>query len=229
MKKIIITFLAIVGLLANIQAQEESSFVDRIYVEYPYLFDSFKDGRVYFKDGTRISALMNYNVVFDKVAFVDEGTIKNVGNIDQIDRIIINKHSFSYYDGKYLEKLAVGPELTLLVHREVDIDDIENDVKGPYGTSLTTSAYNKINDISSTAGIHISYDKIDKTKPSFAIDKIFYIHNGKKLIFISSMRLKKIFGKKYVKQIREYILKNKIGLSNQEDLLDLFEYYHSLK
>lgn len=70
-----------------------------------YIYPGFQQGVVYFKDGARSSAMLNYHLVFQEMHFIDaKGDTLSLLNPAEISSISIGKDQF-YYEGKRYVKL----------------------------------------------------------------------------------------------------------------------------
>src|SRR5690349_12890542 len=76
-----------------------------------YHYPSFKTGRVIFRDGSEVTARVNYNKLFQQFMYIDDkGDSMAIGNPELIRFIVVEKDSFPVMNSTFIKSLGwYGP------------------------------------------------------------------------------------------------------------------------
>ncbi len=100
-----------------------------------YSYPAFIYGKVYFRDGTAGSSLLNYNLLAGEVQFINpSGDTLSLANEVTIQYITINEDTF-YYDNVYLKLIAENKKAKLAKNERLSLSDIK---KGAAYNSYTS-------------------------------------------------------------------------------------------
>jgi hypothetical protein len=114
-----------------------------------YLEADFAPGNITLKDGTVISALMNYNILFDEMHFVSaiEGTdreeIKTITNFDALEFISIGRRIFVHQGRQGFMEVLVDGDFKLLKKTRLEVK-AENRSRDGYGYLPESAAVTKL-------------------------------------------------------------------------------------
>ncbi|MCL1973346.1 MAG: hypothetical protein FWG54_00840 [Bacteroidetes bacterium] len=221
MKKLFFPFLLFLLTLVQVQGQERVTVkagedINRVSISGKYLFSEFQNARV-LRNNEFVEAQMNYNALSGQMEFIDQsGTILALN--DKVSIIIFEECIFKQTPKGYLQILADGSGVELLVHKKYEAGDIKK--YGAYGTTSSTTAidtYSAILVESVQASLTPAQDIV------YAQKYTYYIYTGGKYRLASKSTFTKVFGK-HKPNLEEYLKTNQINFNNQDDLTRLFTY-----
>lgn len=192
-----------------------SRIIDAFPKKDRYLYPSFSEGIVMFKDNTYTVALMNYDILYGEIGFIQKrDTLQIIGKKD-ILFVALNQDTF-YYDKGFMRQLAGGPQMMLAEHRFVKI--VDNQKQGAYGTTSSTSAVSSYNSLPSSGGYYnlvVNEDLLLKKVTDFYL---FTPENGFQL-FRRKNFLDAFAGKE--EELKNYMKANPVDYAKREDLIRL--------
>ncbi|TKK68611.1 hypothetical protein FC093_10855 [Ilyomonas limi] len=187
-----------------------------------YKYSSFTSGRVTFKDGTKGSSFLNYNLLLGEVQFVSlKGDTLSLANENTIRSISINQDTF-YYDNVYLQFIAGNTSAKLAKSEKMRLADIKK--RGGfenYTSSGGIENYSSLNIGART--LHLT-----ENKQLIFITHIFYYIGDPYYHFLPATKrnVLKMFSKR--KGLAAYLNENKIDFSKEEDLKKLLAYLNTI-
>ena len=100
-----------------------------------YYFPEFTKGQVFFRDGTKATAKLNYTRIFDQMLFIDtKGDTLAVANEKTIKFIAVGQDTFYYSEG-YIRIIADNDFVKLAEKQVWVVADIQK--KGTHNTNST--------------------------------------------------------------------------------------------
>lgn len=212
MKQLIFSLIGLFCLLSNSTAQNETSSA--------FLFKSFQQARVVYKDGRQFSVPLNYNLITSSYVFIDkaDGKEKEFSEPEQIAVIQIDDRTFLMRTGKATEIIQAEPEFY--------VSYTGNIKKGPQrishgGTTETASVEN----YSTIAGKGIIGGVRTNDEIVSAVNKTYEVRVGKKLKrFYNKRSFLKIFPKEKRLLLKTFIEQNNINFDSIEEVLKLYRY-----
>jgi hypothetical protein len=193
-----------------------------------FLFPQFKDGIVIMKDGQKFNALLNYNMVDEKMVTEVDGVYRYSKNPKNIERIYIENRMFIPIGNVFYEILASGNASFFLQNKSVFTP------KGAdigYGSKSHSTGPTKMQRVELTNVIYqygeVAYldlpDNVDITPTS-----VYWVSVGDKMEdFETVKQLVKLFPE-YETQIRDYIKKENIKIKDREDVIKLGVYCNEI-
>jgi hypothetical protein len=187
-----------------------------------FLFPDFSVGIVKLKDGKRVPLKLNYNVVTEKMVFIQNNQLYDMTDYDKVDTIYISSHRF-IPRGKSFPEVLVNDSISLYVQHKGIVQPPPR--PAAYGGTSQVSSSTYINNLSLGNDVYRYTQKpeiiIVKPDPSFIIRIDNTYHN-----FISEKQLLKIFSNKRP-EIRKFIHENKLDVGKQEDVIKIIDYCNS--
>jgi hypothetical protein len=193
-----------------------------------FLFPQFKEGIVIMKDGNKFPALLNYNMVDEKMVTEVDGTYRYSKNPKNIERIYIENRMFIPIENVFYEILASGNASFFLQNKSI-FSPRGSDVG--YGSKSRSTGPTKMQRYEITNVVYqygeVAYidlpDNVDVTPTS-----LYWVSIGDKLkSFETERQLLKLFPE-YETQLKEYIKKEKIKIKNREDVIKLGIYCNEI-
>lgn len=218
--KLLLFFVGMCFCFQNASAQKTKTFkvnpgekvVDAIPKDDMCLYPEFVMGNVYFKDGNRYPAPLNYNSLFQEMQFIDKkGDTLSLTEGATIKYIVIKTDSF-YYDGGYLKLVADYGKIKLA--RKDFITFTDRQKLGGFGeeSSARIATYESVQ-AGATFKDLIAKEVLTFTKKTafYFGDEFNHFKEANKKNFLDLYPSKN-------KEIKNYLKKSKVDFSNQDDL-----------
>lgn len=105
-----------------------------------YLYETFTDGKLYYKDGTHSNAKLNFNGMTNEMLFISpKGDTLAFAHPEQASIVVIGTDTFSYFDNTFLKKLTHN-EGTMNVFQKQELRFMNSETTTPYGSSGISSS-----------------------------------------------------------------------------------------
>lgn len=174
----------------------------------PYYFEDFREGSVITKDAKKYNGEFRYDLYSDQIEFKVDEDVYWIANPELVEYLKIDDHVFMFFDkdlvdskkGFYYEILVMG-ECKLLKRKGVNLKPAEQ--AKPYVDAKPATFVDRQSQF---------YIQIGIAHPQ-------KISNKKNLLELLSDK---------ESEISKFIKKNKISASNENELIDLVDYYNSL-
>lgn len=209
--------------IERIVIQGGSSAWENFYREI-YRYPSFEWGLVEYKNSRQFKGLLNYNKVLGTVQFIDEkGDTLAMNNEDQIKVITIGKDEFFYVAPDCLQEVKDGGKIKLVKNERIRIADKQK--VGGLGITNSTGTIESIDRLDTK----VNYNQIDiNEKLLLSKTTKFYIETEKnELVPASKKNILSLFSR-HESAIKEYIKKNQVDFSREDDLAELTGYLSQL-
>lgn len=198
------------------------------------VFSEFTNGFIYYKTGGIASARLNYDAVYKRMLFLDDGgEYRILGDLERIAKIKIADRIFiRSYGDTFLEVISsVNDNAIYKAHRN---DFTNRGTTGPYGVISQAFAVQSIGNISFAGSTSIgsipTAGSFKFENPDLkTVDQSYYcIYNKKSQIvpIISINSLVSIFGHGH--KIRSFAKQHDIDIKNIEDVTKILEFCYSL-
>ena len=209
--------LIIFSVTGNLSAQSDDLTLQQ------YLFPEFSSTKVLLKNGNSQTVMMNYNMVTERMVYDQDGKKFDLINIGTIDTVVINKRKFIPHGKVFYELILKGEPITLLIQPQASLQSAGT--PAGYGGTSQVSATKRLSSIEVSSGrynLPLSKDYIVDPSP------VYWIRNGDEMFdFYGEKQLLKILSDKE-KELKAYIKKNRIKITNTGQLAELINYYNSL-
>jgi len=190
-----------------------------------FLFPEFAKSVVKMKAGKDIILMLNYNIVTEKMVFLQKGQVYDMLNQQNVDTIIMNSCRFIPAEKFFYEVLLEGP-VNLYVQHKGKLEEPGKPV-GYGGTSqVASSTY--LTRIALDGNANNIFNMKLPDEFNVKAEDIFWISfNNNKNSFINERQFLKIFPGKE-SDIRKYIKQNHLKFENQEDVVKITRFSYSL-
>ena len=185
-----------------------------------FRYASFAPGVINFKNGKKISASLNYNVLSDEMYFVgDKGDTLVIGNPADISYLTIGDNWFFYNNG-YLEVIASNDALKLARNQKIAL---EAEKVGGYGEPANTASIDSYKNFYSTGNTTYS---LTLNQNTVVTKNIAYFWVGKDLSVLPANKdnLLTIIGQDKKTNVDGYVKQKKINFRVEDDLVKLLQY-----
>lgn len=229
MKRLIFITSAILFMNCFLSAQKSEPVTvkagDRVIDYFPfterYLYPRFTEGKVIFDNGKAIPNLLNYNVLYGEMEFIQLADTLYISDKKNINSIVIAQDTFYYYNG-YMQVVRNG-SFKVYLKQLVEIKDIIK--KGAFGTANRAAASDSYSYLlTGPRSFNLTLDEdmvLQKTAEFFfSISGYDFIPLNKKNI------IKSLPGKENV--INDYLKSNKIHFDSTSDILKLSGFLNNL-
>ncbi len=203
-----------------IKGSEFSSF----YEKYEYKYPGFTRANVYFTNGDTARGKLNFNYFDQSMRFINEkhDTVA-IANESDVNLITIGTDTF-FYDNGFYEWVATSAKVRLAAKHIFKL--AERKTIGAFGTS---SPAKNIQTIDKILGLS-SYDLLPNEELVYSRETKYYISSVKGLknnfVVANKNNLSTLFPKM---NVDEFIKANKLNLTKEEDLIDVFIYVSKTK
>lgn len=220
MKSFIIACFLSVAFSFMLSAQQEE---DR----EQYLFPSFENAQVIYKDGRVFNVSVNFNLVSNRFVFVDthdNNILKEFAEVDKLGIVKVGERNFRINNrGEATEILQVENPRILVEYRG-KVKDIGQ--KAAYGGRSQTSAIESISSFQS-GGMHYKLEGDPRYVVS-GMEKRYQVDTSKKMkSFANAKQFVKIYSK-YKDVLEKYIKEHNVDFDSAEQIVALCNYAHSL-
>jgi hypothetical protein len=193
---------------------------DSISNHYSYLFPSFMEAEVKFRDGRSFTYKMDFNMLICEMQYINtKGDTLQITNAGLIDSIRMDSCSFIYdYQKGYFQIVAVSDAASLAIYRRASFLPVQKGGMGENRQDGGVQQFNLMNTREGTRPLVLDQDiNAVRTTTYLLILKSGEMENAGKAAF-----MKLYNGDK--KSFDQYIMANKINLNQQDDLEKLFHF-----
>jgi hypothetical protein len=192
-------------------------------LKYPeqFLFPEFLNGKIDMKDGRDFDMILNYNIISEKITFIQKGKIFDLTNPGSVDTIYLRGKKFIPFGKVFYEVLSKEPFILFVQH------------KGLVQEPPKTDSYGRVSEASSASSMNYFKDGSDLyalLEQNFIINKqdVYWVRmNDSMQSFKDATQFVKIFPE-IKSEIRLYIRQNKSKFENPDDILELMTYCNNL-
>lgn len=186
----------------------ESTVPDSVSYSYP----SFINGTVYFRDGRRVTAKLNYNSLFEEIMFITPaGDTMALDNGAVIKYVVISLDTF-YFDNFFVKNAGSFGDIKLASKDFFVIMDVNAiGAMGQGAPSAVTTVKSLLTRSESKKLVRQEIMKIRKETHFYVGDRFnnFKIVNRKNLVDLFPGKSKKV---------KEYLKDNTVSFNNSDDL-----------
>lgn len=218
-KKLTLLFVSFLMTMLNFQLTAQTTSTG----DMPqYLFREFSKSDVLMNTGQMNNVMLNYNIVTEKMVFLNNDKYYDMTNTDAIDTVYLNGSKFIPVGKSFYEVLAGGPA-TLFMQHKGNLSPAGKPVG--YGGTSQTSATTYISSIElSGMQTNLPLPKDYVINPADA----FWIRTGDKWAdFTSEKQFLAIFPDKAA-ELKTFIKVNKIKFDRPANLISLVKYLGTL-
>ncbi len=191
-----------------------------------FFYPQFTSGKVFFMDGTKAAAKMNYTRLYDQMLFMDnKGDTLALANEKIIKFIAIDLDTF-YFDEGYIRLIANNGVVKLAEKQVWVVADVRK--IGTHNRSTSTVAVTSLSNYSDETARAKSYDLLinedilmrKETQYYFGDEYNHFVRAGKKKLLL-------LFPKEQL-SIENYLKENKVNFDKKDDLEKLAQFLGQL-
>jgi hypothetical protein len=211
-------FIIIISLL--IVPFQLKSQTDTINNPAQFLFPHFSLGIVKMKNSEKVTLLLNYNIVTEKMIFFQNDLQFDLINYENVDTIYIQKRKFIPSGKVFYEVMVKAPVSFFVQHR------------GSLQSPPKPAAYGGTSEVSSSdyiTNINFGGDVFRmKNIAEFVVkvDPLYWIRNKDKMLsFMNEKQLLKILSDKK-NDVRQFIRQNNLDVEKPSDIIRIVNHYN---
>lgn len=190
--------------------------------EGQFLFNDFREGAVYYRDGRKYEVPLNYNVLTKQFVFLDEQkNMKAFAEPDMVTLIKIGDRTFLHDKKIIREVLQMEPPI--LVQYTGVIKDRGDNIG--YGTTQT-AAVDKYAGVYSN-GLYHKFESNDVVSLSRITKRYQIVHNRKKKTFVSQSDFLKIYPQ-HKETLKQFIINNQLEFSDVGHVVEICNFAAAL-
>ncbi len=221
MKKILIAFFGI-SLCASISAQTYTP-----NTRWPYLYEDFTNGTIYFTGNKKTSAQLNIHLWGNVLHYVsNDGKIYET-NDRNIIRVEIGSDVFLYGDNQLMKLVAEKGNNVLLCLRAGDFDSM-NAGTGAYGANLNSSAVTDLSSLDLGGLDKPALAKMQEEKNTGRDipmrNSYYFVINGR-LVEATKKEMTLFVGKEQGNEWKSFLKVNKVKWKKEESLKKVLDYF----
>jgi hypothetical protein len=199
-------------------------FTEVFKTEDLYRYSKFMNGKVVFRDGSETAAQLNYHKVFDEFMFIDQkGDSLAIGNGETIRVIVINKDSFYFTKGSFIE--SIGRFKDIVLAKKQLFTEVDQEKKGAYGQTYSNNA-------TTSRRFYYTIDGKPRLnvgeKTIFGISTEYFIaYKSDEFIPASKKNIEKLFSN-HSREVRDFLKENQTNFKSEHSVKQLVEYLAKL-
>ncbi len=227
----ILFFFSFITALA-IQAQDSSS--KRINVNnlkdgsreklmsVVFKYPEFVSSRLVYRDNAVMEAKLNYHRLNEQMFFINgKGDTMILAQPELFSMFILNQDTFFYADKSYAYLITHYPEVNLAKKESISL--VGKEKKGAYGTYSAVSSVNSERTFTTDEMPQVTWLNLDENAVYKKESKFLLMDRHRNSFTATKKNLYNLFSKQE-KELKDYLQKNKVDLSNEKDLLALFSF-----
>jgi len=193
-----------------------------------FLFPQFKEGIIIMKDGAKFTAMINYNMVEERMITELEGIYRYSKNPQSIEKIFIENRMFIPFNNAFYEILTSG-NVTLFLQNKSHFTPKGSDTG--YGSKNRSVGPTATKRFELTPVTHqyqeVAYIELPQNV-EITPSSVYWVSMGDKLEkFNNEKQFIKLFPD-YSTQLKDFIRKEGIKIKNREDLIKLGIYCNEI-
>ena len=181
-----------------------------------YYYPQFTNGKVFFRDGAKGGAKLNYTRLFDQMLFIDaRGDTLALANEKLIKFIVIDRDTF-YYEGGYIRLIGDDGVVKLAEKQVWVLADIQK--IGTHNKPATTFAVTSFSTYTNGLDAAKSKDLILNEDIVLRKETLYYFGNEyDQFVPASKKKLLQLFPKEQL-VIENYLKENNVNFNKKEDV-----------
>jgi len=187
-----------------------------------FLFSDFSDGIIRMTNGTAQKAMLNYNLISEKIVYQKDGKIFDLIGLELVDTVLIYESAFVPVEGVFYEILYVAP-VSLFLQWKGSL--IPPGKPAGYGGTSQVSNTKMLSSVELTSG----YYNI-KLPSNYTVNvekKYWLISEGNASFFTNERQFLKLYPV-HEEELKNFIKKNKIKFEKEAGVVKLVEFLNEL-
>lgn len=188
-----------------------------------YLFPDFSSSRVIFKSGQILNPMMNYNMVSERMVYIQDQNYFDLANTEMVDTVYLQLIKFVPFGKTFFEVLQSRPIALFIQHKG---ELVEAGSPAGYGGTSQTASSSYLTAIDQSTG---TYNLPIPDYYKVSVSGIYWIRKDDKMV---DFQTQKQFLNLYPDKsdlIKAFIKKNRLKIERPEDLIQIVNYTSTLK
>lgn len=188
-----------------------------------YLFPEFSSTQVILKGMQSKSTMMNYNIVSERMVYLQDGQYFDMTNSEMVDTVYIYQKIFVPFGKTFFEMLQNKPIAFFIQHKGI-LE--EAGVPSGYGGTSKTTASNYLSNFNQSK---MSYNLGIPENSTVTVSNIYWIRKDDNMLdFQNEKQFLKLYPDKS-DLIKTFIKKNRLKFERPDDLIQIVNYSSALK
>lgn len=203
-------------------------FAQQCSTSWPYLYDDFGTGELYFSNGSIVHLNMNVHLAKGTLHFIDENNIIKEPEKKNLLFAKINNDKFMIVSGCVMKVVEERDKGFIAAYYTADFQ-ASNESGGAYGASSNSSATTKLTSIN-VPGVNQNIMNLKREKSSGTVIPIktkYYIVTLGKVIEADKKELESNMSKEKLSGFKAFIKKNRIKWKDPLSLTLVIDYLNS--
>lgn len=196
---------------------------------WPYLYEEFQDGTVYFHDKRKATDMkLNVHLQHATLHHLEGDKILQTNSSD-ISKVEIGNDIFIYMNGLLVQLIKSEENCMLVKLVEIDFKALNKSPTGAYGMTTEVSATKDLSSFQlgeSTANLNHSQMKLEQSDgKELPLIKEYYFILGDKIIEATRKDVTKSLTEAGQTQLKAFIKQHKIKWKDESGLIKLLDFY----
>ena len=196
---------------------------------WPYLYEDFVDGTVYFsKEQKTMHLKLNVHLQNCTLHYL-EGDKVMQADPRNVEMIQLGDVSFIYMNGELVRFIKAEEGVALVKLVKADLDELNKNTHGAYGMSTTSSSVNQIVSIGALGVSNLIYTRMRQDRKEGKdlplIEKYYFIF-GDKIVEATRKEVEKSLGDNGKTKLKAFLKQNKIKWKEEASLIKLLEFFY---
>lgn len=206
-----------------IPCQQANCQVDTLKNPGQFLYSDFTKARIATKAGKDLTMLANYNIITEKIVFLQRGQVYDLIDYHNVDTIYFK--NVTYIPGeKLFYELAVSGPVSLLIRHRGTIQDPPK--PAAYGGTSDVSSSNYVNNINFG---NVVYRLKNDTALIIRPEDEFLVEKGEVISMFHTEKQYVALFPEIRDELKSFIKENKTHFDKEGDLVKLVRYCNTLK
>ena len=198
--------------------------------KWPYVYDSFYPGTIYFEGNEKSTADMNIHLWGNVLHYIAPDGRIHQGSDSKVVRVEIADNAYIYSDHKLVKIISADGTNLLVKLTKGDFDAMRDGTGGAYGSSLNSSAAQDLSSLGFDLGgldnpdIGLLLQDKHEGRAIPIVEKYFFIIGGQQ-VEANKKAIAKFIGSDKEEAFKQFVKENKIKWKNEESLKKLLEFF----
>ena len=196
---------------------------------WPYLYEDFVDGTVYFsKEQKTMHLKLNVHLQNCTLHYLEGDNVMQA-DPRNVEMIQLGDVSFIYMNGELVRFIKAEEGVALVKLVKADLDELNKNTHGAYGMSTTSSSVNQIVSIGALGVSNLIYTRMRQERKEGKdlplIEKYYFIF-GDKIVEATRKEVEKSLGDNGKTKLKAFLKQNKIKWKEEASLIKLLEFFY---
>jgi hypothetical protein len=184
-----------------------------------FLFPDFISGNVFMKSGDTLQLMLNYNILTEKMLYIDKDKVWEIANPEKIESVIIAGRIFKPEKNVFLEMIP-GNKYPLYIQHRLKV--LPEPKQAGFGSTSETGSIMKYSSIVSSSGSHYNLNLNEPFRSE--LNLLFWLERGNKFYKANNIKQVCRFFPEKTSAIKEFVKTNRINFDNSADMVKLIDF-----